>query len=46
MAPFELEAFDLIGSVPLFISPGDYDAEVIYVMTSSTGCVFQPYDRE
>ena len=46
MAPFEIEAFDLISSVPLFIDPGDYEAEVIYVMVSSAGCVFQPYDRD
>ena len=46
MAPLELVAFDLISSVPLFIDSGDYQAEVIYLMVSSAGCIFQPYDKD
>ena len=46
MTPFELEAADLLGNVPVFIEPGDYDAEVIYFMVSSADCVFQRYLRQ
>jgi hypothetical protein len=46
IAPFELDAFDLISDVPLFIAAGDYQTEAIYLMVSSADCLFQRYEKD
>ena len=48
LMPAEIEAASDYRGVPLFIEAGNYgDAPaVIYVMSRSAGCEFQPYGRE
>jgi hypothetical protein len=46
LAPFEIEFAEDLGSVPVFIEAGYYEADVIYFMVSSADCIFQRYARE